>query len=41
MKVIGKRKREFGLVTPATFIAHTENKRAAEISDTEVFDLKL
>ena len=36
VKVIGKRKREFGLVIPAAFIAHTENKRAAEISDTEL-----
>ena len=32
-KVIGKR-REVGLVIPATFIAHTENKRTAGIFDT-------
>ena len=36
VKVIGKRKREVGLVIPATFIAHTENKRTAEIFDTEL-----
>ena len=40
VKVIGKRKKEFGLVTPATFIAHTENKRAAEISDTELAKIR-
>ena len=36
MKVIGKRKREVGLVIPATFIAHTENKRTAEIFDKDL-----
>ena len=35
MKVIGERKREVGLVIPATFVAHTENKRTTEIFDTE------
>ena len=36
VKVIGKRTREVGLVIPATFIAYTENKRTAEIFDTEL-----
>ena len=36
VKVIGKRKREVGLVIPATFIAHTGNKRTAEIFNTEL-----
>ena len=36
MKVIGKRKREIGLVIPAKFIAHTENKRTPENFDTEL-----
>ena len=36
VKVIGKRKRKVGLVIPATFIAHTENKRTTEIFDTEL-----
>ena len=36
MKVIGKRTREVGLIIPATFIAYTENKRTAEIFDTEL-----
>ena len=31
-----KRKREVGIVIPATFIAHTKNKRTAEIFDTEI-----
>ena len=36
VKVIGKRKREVGVVIPATFITHTENQRTAEIFDTEL-----
>ena len=36
MKVTGKRKREVGLVINAIFITHTENKRTAEIFDTEL-----
>ena len=36
VKVIGKRKREVGLAIPATFIAHTENQRTAEIFNTEL-----
>ena len=36
MKVIGKRKREIGLVIPAKFIAHAENKRTPENFDTEL-----
>ena len=36
VKVIGKRKREIGLPMPATFIPHTENKRTAEILNTEL-----
>ena len=36
LKVVGKRKREVGLLIPATFIACTENKRTAEIFDTEL-----
>ena len=36
VKVIGKRKREIGLPIPATFKPHTENKRTAEIFNTEL-----
>ena len=36
VKVVGKRTREVGLLIPATFIAYTENKRTAEIFDTEL-----
>ena len=32
MKVIGKRKREVGLVMPATFIARTEKKELQKYS---------
>ena len=36
VKVIGKRKREIGLPIPATFKPHTENKKTAEIFNTEL-----
>ena len=36
VKVIGKRKREVGLLTRSMFIAQTENKKTAEIFDTEL-----
>ena len=36
MKVIGKRKREVGLVIPVKFTAHTENKRTAENFDAKL-----
>ena len=36
MKVIGKRKREVGLVILVKFAAHTENKRTAENFDAEL-----
>ena len=37
---MAKEKKEVGLAIPATFLANTENKRTAEIFDTELAKIR-